>query len=235
MTSKNKFYIALLGTFLSGIVVQAEVLNRDEALAQSKVFNEQSIIDRSLYITPPPKGFKPAGKGVILKLKLTLEKTKIRRGTPIRYRFEIINVGSEPFLFGEFTQSFFKTGRLPSDAITMSVKNPDGRMGEARSAFVKTSDTVRDEINFPPGLTDAERAARLMAVKRKRKSEVTLLQRLAPGEKVHTLGDASGDGFRTLNIDSRFSRDGIYELALVYDAYTKNEKTSNPVFLEVVP
>lgn len=236
MTINTKtFFAVLLGILLGAVAMRAEPLNRTEELAQADIDKKQAVIDRPLYVTPAPKDFKPTGTGSIIELKLTLKKTKIRRGTPIRYRFEITNVGSEPFLFGEFTQSFFKTGRLPSDAITMKIKDPSGKTQLARSAFPKRSDTVRGEIRLPPGLTEAQRAGKVVSMKRNAQAAVTLLQRLAPGETLHTRGDTPVDEFRTLNIDSWFNLDGTYELSLVYSAFSKYEKSSNHVRLEVVP
>ena len=209
--------------------------SHEQDLAQANADDEQAIIDRKIYIDSVSKGFRARGKGVILELKLALEKTKIHRGEPIRYRFAITNIGSEPFTFTELTQSFFKTGRLPSDAITMTIKDPRGNTGGARSAFTRRSDTVREEIALPPGLSEAQRADKYESMRRSAKSEARLIQRLAPGETLHTLGDKAPRGFRTLNVDNRFSFDGTYELRLALDAFLKSETSSNLVKIDIVP
>ena len=130
--NKKIFAVVLFGTSLSAVALQAQIASREEELAQAKFDDEQRLVDRPIYVAPAPQNFKPRGKEAVLDLKLTVEASKIRRGTPIRYRFEITNAGGSPFLFVERTQSFFKTGRLPSDGITMKIKNPIGKTELAR-------------------------------------------------------------------------------------------------------
>ena len=100
---------------------------------------------------------------------------------------------------------------------------------------MRRSDAVRDDIQFPPGLTEAERAQRFESMKRKAASAGRLIQRLAPGETLHTRGDTAPDGFRNLNVDYRFKADGTYEMYIVLDIFSKSEKTSNHVLVEMLP
>lgn len=226
--------IVLIVASLGMAVARAGDVSRDEAFAQAKNDDEQALVDRPLYVTPAPKKFRPRGKGELIVMKLTLEKTTIRRGTPIRCRLEIANVGSVPYVFIEHSQSFFKTGRLPSDALNMSVKGPRGKESFARSKFPGNSD-IAAEIHLPAGLTEAEKAAMVESMKRDKRSTTTLFQRLAPGETLHTRGDTAPNGFRTFDIGSWLNSDGDYELYMVLDAFSKSERKSNRVHLKVVP
>lgn len=203
--------------------------------AQADIDKKQSAIDRKMYVDPAPKTFKPRGKGPLMEMTLTLEKSTVRKGAPIRYRLTITSVGTEPVLWGELTQSVFKTGRIPSDALTLAVKFPNGKTHNASSAYGSPSDVVMDEVKLPPGLSEAGKAAAFTKMRRERQASVTLLQKLEPGETLHTVGDENGDEFRTLNIDPQFAAGAEYELYFVYRAFSKYEKSSNRVKLKILP
>jgi hypothetical protein len=224
----------LVSSSFGALAARAAGSNYAGDLVQAKADYNQTKVDRKLYVSPAPKEFKPLGKGPIMELKLSLESKKISREAPIRYRLEITNMGSDPLVFGELTQSFFKTGRLPSDRITMSIKDPSGHTGSILSPFVKQSDSVR-EIQLPSGLTDGERAKMIASMKRKSASASTLIQTLAPGETLHTRGDEGTDGFRTLNTTYRFRALGTYELHVAFDELVKTERDSNHVRIEITP
>lgn len=232
----NIFALALIAILaLCPQAPRAEPPDHAEDSAQADVDRKQAVIDRKIYVDPAPAKFKARGKGPLAEMKLILEKSKIRRGTPIRYRFEIKSVGTEPYLFGEFTQSFFKTGRLPSSAIRMHYKSPSGRLGSASSAYLSRSDVVMDEVQFPSGLKEEEKAAYITNMRREKNAAATMLQKLEPGEILHTVGDAPGDRFRTLNVDTKFDENGTYELFIVFQAFSKYENKSNHVKLTIVP
>jgi hypothetical protein len=226
--------IALV-VFSIGISSGARSSSYDEDLAQAKVDDQQAVIDRKLYVAPAAKNFEPRGKGAILELKLTLEAKKIRRGEPIRYQFEIKNVGSDSYLFVELNRSFFKTGRLPSDTVRFRIKDPLGRINSVLSPLSGKPDTVREEIKISPELTEAEHATKIASLKHIGESAGRLMQRIAPGETLHTCGDITPRGHRNLNSTYRFDTVGTYELFVVLDSFSKNERTSNHARFEIVP
>ncbi len=220
---------------VAALISKAEPPSYAEESAQADLDNKQSAIDRPIYVTPAPKRFKAQGKGPRLKMRLVLEKSKIHKGDPIRYRLEITSVGTEPYLFGEFSSSFFKTGRVPSDAFILLIKDSSGKTQSAHSPRLGHTDILLNEIEFPPGLSEEDKAARVKKMGREKSASGTVLQRLAPGETLHTLGDAPGDNLRTLPLESYFTTVGAREFTMVFRAFSKYEVKSNSVMLTIEP
>ncbi len=214
---------------------KAEPPGYAEESAQADLDHKQSEIDRPIYVDPAPKNFKIQGKGARVKIRLVLEKSKIRKGDPIRYRLEMTSVGTEPYLFGEFSSSFFKTGRVPSDAFVLLIKDSSGKAHSAHSPRSSHTDVMMEEIKFPPGLSEADKASRVKQMQREKSAAGTVMQRLSPGETLHTLGDAPGDKFRTLPLESYFTAVGTRELTMVFRAFSKHEVKSNGVMLTIEP
>lgn len=179
----------------------------------------QIAADREELIEPAKKGFRPI-PGQKLRLRLKVEKTKLRMGKPIRYSVELFNEGSETFVFLEDGGSFFKTGRLASEKIALILTEG----GVETSLRTKRAPHGIGSAEIPANISAAQAADWLKA----RKWEQKLIVRLAPGETLKTRGDAPGDPYRTLDTHSYLF--GLaYELKAVLNAPDK--PTSNTVKL----
>jgi hypothetical protein len=179
----------------------------------------QIALDRAELVVPAKKSFRPA-QGMKLSLRLKVEKTTLRMGNPIRYSVELFNEGSETFTLIEDSGSFFKTGRLASETISLILAEG----GVETSLRTKRDPHGIGSSGPPEGVSAAEAVDWLKARTRERK----LIVRLAPGETLKTRGDAPGDPYRTLDTHSHLF--GLaYELKAVLNA--PNKPTSNTVKL----
>jgi hypothetical protein len=179
---------------------------------QWAVNEKQEAADRLELVIPPSKGFKP--KKDAIQLNLRLEKAVVRLGEPLRYKFELVNVSSFPYVFSEWS-SFFKSGRLPHDEFMLILKEPDGSTVNVRSPYGATSQLGGTEIQFPDHYSDEQKEAKVAEMGRISKAKQRLYLELAPGEGVHTRGDAPNDPFRTLVSRYELTQKGKYELWMI--------------------
>jgi len=201
---------------------------RAEDYAQSEVDRKQAVLDRKELVTPPPKDFHPSATAHSIKVKLSLEKSKVRLGEPLQYRLEIINLGSEPFNYFE-RPSFFKSGRMPHDRINLIVRTPDGSTATLRSPYGRTSSLGGDEIEFPSGTSESQKAKKMILMQRDANAASTLFVTLAPGESLRTRGDDPKSTFRRLITRDKFASLGEYELRAELDGLLRPGLSSNTV------
>lgn len=80
----------------------------------------QAEINRRTMVTPAPADFKPEPFARKIRLKLILEKQKIRVGEYPRYRLELTNVARETIVYQELERSIFiKDGGMDDSLKTM--------------------------------------------------------------------------------------------------------------------
>jgi hypothetical protein len=205
---------------------------RKENYAQADVDRKQEIRDRKELVTPAPNGFRASAGAQRIKLKLSVEKKNVRLGESLRYRLEIVNLGAEPYDYSE-GPSFFKSGGLPHDRISLILKEPDGSTVSLRSPIGSGPDTTNAEIKFSPDLSEAQKEAKFDSMRRKSAADSKLLVTLAPGESIGTRGDAKY-GFRDLVTRDKLEP-GSYELHAELDGLFKPGLRSNNAHFTIEP
>lgn len=207
---------------------------RAEDYAQADVDRRQAVLDRKELVVPAPKNFRPSAAVRKIELRLTLEKERVRVGESLRYRLEIINLGSEPFDYLE-QPSFFKSGRMPHDRINLIMRIPDGSTSTLRSPYGRTSSLGGDEIEFPSGTSESQKARKMILMQRDANAASMLFVTLAPGESLKSRGDGSKGGFRRLLTRDKIKVPGTYELHAEFDGLFKPGLRSNSVRFTIAP
>lgn len=200
--------------------------------AEGRLDDEEAAKVRAELISPAATGFRPSKRPQEIGLRLTLEKESLHAGATIRYRLELINEGSKPFVYAEDSPSFFKTGRM-SDRLRLILTEPGGREIDLRPPFPARNDLGGEETRFPAGWSNAQKEEWLDSRKQRAKSEAYLYAKLAPGEVLRTRGDGPQDIYRTLRTRYAFGVPGTYELRAVLDGRRARGTVSNSVRLKL--
>ena len=187
--------------------------------AEAAAEDKQAVIDQQTMVTPAPAGFHPEPDARKIRLTLILEKSMIRRGERPRFRLEMTNVGREPIKYSDLHDSFFKSGYLDStDKIRFQLTDPLGRKSRLSSPMVLGSFRP-EEIKFPPGMTDADKAKWAENINRRSQGSSHLNVTLAPGETLRSYGDGYSPRvpFLTLTSAVKFDTPGAYKIQVEFD------------------
>lgn len=206
---------------------------RAEDYAQAEFDLKQRTLDRKELVVASPKRFNPSAAGRKIKLRLTVEKSALNHGEAIRYRLELVNTGTTPYEYYE-GPSFFKSGRLPHDRISLILRGPDGSTTSIRSPVGMAPDIASSEMDFP-GASETERKGKFDSIRRTTNASSKLHVTLAPGESLRTRGDSPKDSFRGLLIRNGLKSSGAYELYAELDGLFKPGQRSNTVRFRVAP
>lgn len=221
--------------FCSLAAVGAHPIVAEKDSRRAKAASRQARLDHDELVASPDKDFHPA-KSAALTLILTLDSPRIPIAGSLRYKLELFNGGSEPYVFSESAPSFFKTGRLPADRVRLILRGPDGKESDVLSPLSGGSDIVAEEVHFPNDWSAERRAAWATAKNDERTASRELRVVLEPGERLRSRGDSGlGVGFRLLRSRSTFERVGEYSLRAELDTrFGKAGVLSAPVRFEVV-
>jgi hypothetical protein len=179
---------------------------------------------RRTMIIPPPADFKPEPIARRIRLKLVLEKSKIRRGESPRFRLEMMNVGREAINYQEYSSSLFVKGAglVDSHVMNIYITDPLGHraivMGTNRPSRKRSA--KGNGMQFLPENTSKADGEKWLAETAALSEASNHFQvKLMPGETLHSIGDDdSPDGnFRTLRMDDDYDAPGRYQLQVVLD------------------
>lgn len=188
----------------------------DSIAAEFKLVDEMAEIDRRTMVSPAPPDFRPEPVARKIRLKLVLEKSKIRAGESPRFRLELTNVGREPIIYQELEATIFKWGSLWDSMRTISFLLVDPR-GKELDLLPPLPTGRAEPTRYHDATPESEEKMRrnnaLYAASSKFKVKVL------PGETLRSLGDGDSaqEPFRTLRVQEGFEKPGKYTLRVVLD------------------
>lgn len=170
------------------------------------------------FVRQPKEDWRPDGKSLGPKILLLIDKSKIRKGEPFGYRFEMQNGLEAPMTINDPAPSFIKDGSLCGlGPFRFYVTPPGGKERLAPCAPM-------------PAAPEAGKAAPAAAAPAE-----SLALTLQPGEFLLTRASGPANRFRPLLTAMTFDALGTYSLKVVYDPKGGPRAASNVVTLEVVP
>lgn len=163
-------------------------------------------INRRNMVTPAPPGFKPDPVARKVRLRLILEKNKIRAGERPRVRLEMTNVGRTTIEYSELRSSFFVKdgGLLDSDVMRFYLVDSRKKRTELLPpTFPPAAAAGRpgEKLEAPPrGLTGAQLDKWFTETNAMGQAHATFKVKLLPGETLHSVGDDDSpvENFKTL-------------------------------------
>lgn len=200
----------------------------DNIVAEFKLIDEIAEIDRRTMVSPAPPDFRPESAARKIRLKLILEKPKIRAGESPRYRLELTNVGREPIVYQELEATIFKWGSLWDSMRTISFLLVDRRGKELQlrpPLPTGRAEPTRYHDATPESEEQMRRNNALYAASSKFKVK------LLPGETLRSRGDGDSaqEPFRTLRVKGGFKKPGKYTLRVVLD---DRPKPMNDIYIK---
>lgn len=178
-------------------------------------------IRRRTMVTPAPAGFRPEAAARKIRLRLILEKNKIRAGEKARFRLEMTNVGREPIDYRERGASILVEGGglLDSPAMNFQLTDASGNQKVlSPSSVPRPGRSARKRIAPPSGLTERQAKAWFIETNAMGQAPSTFKIKLLPGETLTSAGDGSpADNFKTLYTDDDFDKPGRYRLRVDLD------------------
>lgn len=193
--------------------------------AQIDAEDKLAAIHRRTMVTPAPADFKSEPVARKVRLKLILEKSKIRVGERLRYRLEMTNVGRDAIDYAELRSSIFVKDGGPLDSLTMRFYLTDRRNKRVRLMSPAISRPSADggfrsnRINPPKGLPKEELEKWFQETMAMGQAHATFKVKLLPGETLHSIGDDDSprENFKTLVVEDDFDKPGTYRLHLELD------------------
>lgn len=181
-------------------------------------------IHRRTMVKPAPADFKPEPVARKVRLRMTLEKQKIRVGEPLRFRLEMTNVGRETIDYFEHRSSVFVKDGGMIDSLTIHFYLADGRK-ERRKLLPRSfprpyPDRAASEVEGPPsGLSKKEMEKWFVETNAMGQAHATFKVKLLPGETLHSVGDDDSpvENFKTLDTQETFNEPGTYQLHVELD------------------
>lgn len=173
---------------------------------------DQRLEDRNtrMMVSPAPAGFIPESVERKVRLKLVLEKTKIRVGEAVRYRLEMTNVGRAPINYIEYDSSVFRWGGLLHSMRTIKflLTDSSGKTHRLEPALGGRTEPLKP-MSAP---FTAEQMAESMA-------STTFRVKIGPGETLRSLGDGDSptEPFRTMIVRNEFKTPGRYGIHVELD------------------
>lgn len=192
--------------------------------AQLDAEDRLAEIRRRTMVTPAPAGFKPEPVARKVRLKLILEKLKIRAGGCPRFRLEMTNVGREAIDYQEFSSSIFARGGGPLNSPTLFFYNTDSQnkktelMPKAFSPVACGGLASHRPTPYPSGMSEAEMEKLYQDNNAMGRASATFQVKLLPGETLHSLGDADSpvENFKWLLLNG-LRKPGKYRLHVELD------------------
>lgn len=179
-------------------------------------------IHRRTMVTPAPADFKPEPVARKVRLRLALEKTKIRVGEKLRFRLEMTNVGRDPLDYHEIRSSLFAGNLL--DTVTMSFYLTDSRNKRVelmpRTGRPSDGGAPSEKLVPPRGLPAAELEKWFQETNAMGQAHATFKVMLLPGETLRSIGedDSSVENFKALIVEEdAYDKPGPYRLHLELD------------------
>ncbi|MBI2787044.1 MAG: hypothetical protein HYX59_00050 [Elusimicrobia bacterium] len=173
---------------------------------------DKRLEDRNtrMMVSPAPAGFIPEPLERKVRLKLVLEKTKIRVGEAVRYRLEMTNVGRAPINYIEYDSSVFRWGGLLHSMRTIKFLLTDS------SGKTHRLEPALGGRHSPMKRMDAPFTAQQQA---ESTASTTFRVRIGPGETLRSLGDGDSpsEPFRTMVVRNEFKTPGRYRIHVELD------------------
>lgn len=178
-------------------------------------------VRRRTMVTPAPAGFRPEEAARKVRLRLILERNKIRVGEKVRFRLEMTNVGREPIDYRELGASIFVEGGGLLDSPTMKfhLTDSDGiRKVLSPPSVPPPGRSAKKRNASPEGLTERQTEDWVIETNAMGQARSTFRIKLLPGETLTSVGDVSpADNFKTLYSDDDFDKTGRYRLRVDLD------------------
>lgn len=173
-------------------------------------------LDRRTMVIAARDDFRPENVARKIRLKLLIEKNKIKVGENLRFRLELTNIGREPLDYQENEPSIFKWGSLLDSMRTIAFILKDARnqrlelVPSARHGRTEALEYDREPIKSENEVRDG--AARGAAGSR-------FKVKLLPGETLRSLGDGdtAQEPFRTLLAEEGYEVPGVYRIQVTLD------------------
>lgn len=172
----------------------------NRALEASSKDWELERADRAQLVAGAEPGYVAQVSGASITLRLSAVESFVRAKRPLRYRLEILNIGTEPVRLVDVPWSFLKRGDVIGweSFFRILVWNPDGKQTTAGRPLPRPIGHQRDNSEFGVSL------------------------RLLPGESLSARGwDGEGPSSnfeRDLVSDIDFSAPGTYRIQVSVDA-----------------
>lgn len=206
-----------------------ETLREGMAKLDAQLAAEQRLaeINRRTMVTPAPADFKPEPFARKVRLKLILEKQKIRVGEYPRFRLEMTNVGREAIEYQEFERSIFARGAGMRDSLrTMTFYLTDSKKKKKELmplVFGTPSSGAPSSPRptpFPSGMTEEEKEKLFQEISGMAAGSGNFRVKMLPGETLHSLGDDDSpvENFKPLFAKGfKYGEPGIYRLHVELD------------------
>jgi hypothetical protein len=191
-----------------------------DAVAKLAQFNRLTMV------LPAPADFKPEPVARKIRLKLILEKYKLRVGERPRFRLEMTNVGREAIDYSETRASVFVKDGDPFNSPTIGffIDGP----GEHRTRLTFEQWPADFEANrpqdngiqyLPDSMPQAEKEKWVRDVNAMGSAHAHFSVKLLPGETLHSVGDDDSprENFKTLFGEPHLDKPGKYRLQVVLD------------------
>lgn len=171
--------------------------------------------NRRTMVSPPASDFKPEAVDRKVRLKLILEKSKIRKGERPRFRLEMTNVGMKPLEYFEPSSSIFvKDGGLLNSS-TIDFYLIDERNARMQLLPPPFGSKPRTQAGTRKTISKSE----FKGINAEGQAHATFEVLLLPGETLHSIGDDPSDAeiFKTLRSEHEFDKPGVYRLEVTLD------------------
>ncbi len=202
----------------AGKPAEKEAMRNTMAELDARLNAEDRIteINQRSMVVPAPADFRPEPIARKIKLKLVLEKSKIKVGENPRFRLELTNIGREPINYQEYESSIFKGGSIGYSMRTISFYLTDKR--GKRLDLLPAMGTGRAEpIRYHDATPKSEEEMR--ETNARSQASTTFRVKLLPGETLRSLGDGdtAQEPFRTLRVEEGYEKPGTYRLQVELD------------------
>lgn len=207
---------------------ERDAMLRDVSMLGALDAAERTLADRyrRTMIVPAPADFRPEPVGRKIRLRLVLERTRLKRGERPRFRLEMMNAGRDTIDYHEDMPGLFVKGAelAHTNVMTFFITDPHGKRvrvigGRALERPDPSSRPDRLEP-APAGMSPQQEQQWAAETAAMSKASTRFTVRLMPGETLHSIGDDDPphDNFRTLRTQHDFFEEpGTYRLEVVLD------------------
>ena len=211
----------------AGNPAEKDAVLRDVAKlnALGDVAKEQAEFYRRTMVTPAPVDFKPEPTARKIRLRIVVEKSKIRLGGYPRFRLEMTNVGRDTIDYEEYRSSLFvkDAGSEDSTVMRLYITDPRGNrenaIGDRWVDETSPSSTSNEMRYLPDSMPKADKAKWFAETAARSRASTHFQVRLMPGETLHSIGDDASprENFRTLRTEHHYDMPGTYQLQAELD------------------
>jgi len=177
--------------------------------------------NRRTMVAAAPSDFKPELSDRKIRLRLAVEKPRLKAGERLRVRLEVTNVGRKPIEYAETRSSFFVKdgGLLDSPTLRFFLTDARNKKRELLPPTVSSPPLAGGKSkseSIPPGMTQAEKERWFEDAAAMGQAHATFNVKLLPGETLGSAGD-DASSFKTLNTEAPFDKPGVYRLSVELD------------------